>query len=278
MRKIKAACLIGAASLSILPGCAIWRAKLQGMLTGNGGLSSGAAPVGSAAGTGAQNSISFAALPPSKAGSTPGVLLDYSESLDEPGAETTPPIIVRQSSPPAEIAGEQSMTPAPPGSQVTIPSQPSAPSSTLPISAPVKPPPVPPAHGAPEPKPAPVPVMVSPEVAFRGVFFGRKSSDLNDAQKRALDDAVGALKEHPKLRIYVKGYTDARGSTGLNQKLSQDRAATVAAYLVSQGVPLGQLAVLGMGSTHPLAPNTTAAGRAINRRVELEPLVATPTS
>ncbi len=115
--------------------------------------------------------------------------------------------------------------------------------------------------------------MVSPEIAFRGVFFRRKSSDLNDDQKRTLQNAVYVLKEHPKLRIYVKGYTDSRGKARLNQKLSQERAATVAAYLISNGVPLKQLIVLGMGSTHPLAPNSTASGRAINRRVELEPVI-----
>ncbi|GEM_PF-6600789 len=274
MRKVKAVSLIGAASLSFLPGCAMWRAKLPGTMTG------ASLTAGAAAEPAAPNSISFTALPLSQAGSTPGALVDYSESLEEPPPQTTPPVMAQQSlAQPAAITAEQGATLPPGASQITIPSQPPQPVSTSPKSAPVKPPPVPPsrAPAVPEPKAAAVPVMVAPEIAFRGVFFARKSSDLNDAQKHALDDAVAALKEHPRLRIYVKGYTDSRGSRRLNERLSQDRAATVAAYLISQGVALDQLIVVGMGATHPLAPNTTEAGRAINRRVELEPLVETPT-
>jgi OOP family OmpA-OmpF porin len=55
--------------------------------------------------------------------------------------------------------------------------------------------------------------------------------------------------------------------------LSQERAATVAAYLQSKGVPLSQLVVIGMGGTHFVATNDTAKGRARNRRVELEPVM-----
>ena len=111
---------------------------------------------------------------------------------------------------------------------------------------------------------------------FRGVLFARNSWDLTRRQQRTLDAAVEILKGHPGLRVYVKGYSDSRGSAQLNQKLSQERAATVAAYLASRGIPLEQLVVLGMGSTHPLASNATAAGRALNRRVEIEPITEEP--
>ena len=91
-----------------------------------------------------------------------------------------------------------------------------------------------------------------------------------------LDSAVDTLKRHPHARIYVKGFSDSRGDPEVNQRLSQERAASVAAYLQSRGVPLSRLVVLGMGSTHPIANNATAAGRAKNRRVELEPVMEEP--
>ena len=91
-------------------------------------------------------------------------------------------------------------------------------------------------------------------------------------QKRILDEAVVTLKAHPEATIYVKGYCDAGGNADKNMKLSQERAATVAAYLQSRGVALSQLSVMGMGASHFVATNNTAEGRARNRRVELEPV------
>lgn len=104
------------------------------------------------------------------------------------------------------------------------------------------------------------------------MLFDRNSADLTEEDQVILEDAVQTLKAHPDVRIYVKGFSDSRGNPDKNQKLSQERAAAVAAYLESRGIPLSQFTVLGMGSTHPIANNATAAGRAKNRRVELEPI------
>jgi OOP family OmpA-OmpF porin len=108
------------------------------------------------------------------------------------------------------------------------------------------------------------------------VLFAKNSSELGEADEWILDLAVDTLRHHPNARIYVKGYSDSHGRPEVNQRLSQERAASVAAYLQSRGVPLSQLSVLGMGTTHPIATNATAAGRAKNRRVELEPMVEEP--
>ena len=114
------------------------------------------------------------------------------------------------------------------------------------------------------------------KIILRGVLFAKNSSELGVSDRRILDLAVDTLKRHPHARIYVKGYSDSHGRPEVNQKLSQERAASVAAYLESRGVALSQLSVLGMGTTHPIATNNTAAGRAKNRRVELEPMAEEP--
>ena len=122
--------------------------------------------------------------------------------------------------------------------------------------------------------PAPPPQAAAEEkIVLRGVHFQAASSDLSDSEIPILDQAVETLKAHPNARIYVKGYCDAAGSPEKNVRLSQERAATVAAYLQSKGVPLSQLIVVGMGGTHFVATNDTEKGRARNRRVELEPVM-----
>jgi OOP family OmpA-OmpF porin len=113
---------------------------------------------------------------------------------------------------------------------------------------------------------------VGNEIILRGVLFDRNSAELTDEDEVILEGAVQTLKTRPGVRVYVKGFSDSRGNPETNQKLSQERAAAVAAYLESRGIPLSQFSVLGMGSTHPIATNATAAGRAKNRRVELEPI------
>ncbi len=77
------------------------------------------------------------------------------------------------------------------------------------------------------------------------------------------------LAKYPKDRIRVEGYADATGSARHNEELSQRRADAVRKVLLGRGVKEPQVTALGMGDTHPVASNETAAGRAKNRRVEL---------
>ena len=79
------------------------------------------------------------------------------------------------------------------------------------------------------------------------------------------------MKSHPDLRVDVNGYSDAIGSSGYNQRLSQRRADAVAGYLIGKGIDSGRLATHGYGKTDFIASNATAEGRAQNRRVELVP-------
>ena len=101
------------------------------------------------------------------------------------------------------------------------------------------------------------------------VTFATNSSDLRPEFFGVLDSVGLVLKEYEKTVIEVAGHTDSVGSEANNQALSERRAGTVASYLVSRGVLEMRVIRVGMGETRPVADNTTDAGRALNRRVEL---------
>jgi len=83
-------------------------------------------------------------------------------------------------------------------------------------------------------------------------------------------NAVGdVLKEYNKTSITVGGFTDSVGKPDANLRLSQDRANAVSAYLQSRGVDAGRLTAIGNGANNPVGDNSTDAGRAQNRRVEV---------
>ncbi len=138
-----------------------------------------------------------------------------------------------------------------------------------------EPPPPPPAPPqvvqAPPPPPSPAPRAME-RLVLRGVHFDFNKSDIRPEDEPVLDEAAAALKERPGVSIYVDGYCDAVGKTEYNQRLSERRAASVAAYLQSHGIPGGRLTPRGFGKTHFVASNDTADGRAENRRVELVPV------
>jgi outer membrane protein OmpA-like peptidoglycan-associated protein len=109
------------------------------------------------------------------------------------------------------------------------------------------------------------------------VLFASGKADVLPAAQSKLDDVANALtKQDPGSRIVVQGYTDSRGSDALNQDLSQRRAETVRAYLVSHGVPSDRITAQGMGPSNPIADNASPEGRANNRRVEIVVQPASP--
>lgn len=84
-------------------------------------------------------------------------------------------------------------------------------------------------------------------------------------------ESVGlVLKEFKKTNIRIAGHTDSTGSDSYNQTLSEQRAASVGQFLVSQGVAAGRISTTGYGERYPVASNDTESGRQANRRVELE--------
>jgi outer membrane protein OmpA-like peptidoglycan-associated protein len=84
-----------------------------------------------------------------------------------------------------------------------------------------------------------------------------------------LDSLMAKLQSADVVSIKVIGHTDSQGSDAYNQKLSERRASSVAAYLLSQGVAPNKLTSEGRGESQPVADNDTEEGRAQNRRVEL---------
>jgi outer membrane protein OmpA-like peptidoglycan-associated protein len=101
------------------------------------------------------------------------------------------------------------------------------------------------------------------------VTFETNSASLNSNFFDVLDSVALVLDEYKSTLVTVAGYTDSTGSADYNQKLSEKRASTVALYLHSRGVAQERLAAIGHGEARPVASNSTAEGRARNRRVEI---------
>jgi outer membrane protein OmpA-like peptidoglycan-associated protein len=115
--------------------------------------------------------------------------------------------------------------------------------------------------------PAPRPTLI-----LKGVNFRTGSSALTTESYAQLDQVAGALVANPDVRIEIAGYTDNTGSAVVNTRLSQARALAVRAYLARKGVSPVRMLARGFGPGSPIATNTTVAGRAQNRRVELHKL------
>ncbi|WP_246486489.1 OmpA family protein [Kribbella qitaiheensis] len=92
---------------------------------------------------------------------------------------------------------------------------------------------------------------------------------MNDASRPSVLRAAALLKSCDTARVEVAGYTDNLGSTATSLPLSQQRADAVKAALVRLGVPADRITSRGYGESHPIASNSTGAGRVANRRVEL---------
>ena len=102
-----------------------------------------------------------------------------------------------------------------------------------------------------------------------GILFDFASSNLKDQAKQNIKSLAGSINEYPNTDIKIIGHTDNKGTEEYNLGLSEQRAASVKAYAVAQGVPSSRLTTLGKGFSEPIADNNTDAGRAANRRVEV---------
>ena len=161
---------------------------------------------------------------------------------------------VRTPTPAPQAAAPAKCPPAPPGSQVDA-------NGCLVLFAPE------PARPATPGAPAPRPTLV-----LRGVNFETGRSVLTRDSYLVLDAVAASLVANPEIRIEVAGYTDSTGTKFSNLRLSQARAAAVRFYLARKGVAPMRMVAKGYGGSGYVAPNSTASGRAQNRRVELHKL------
>ena len=102
-----------------------------------------------------------------------------------------------------------------------------------------------------------------------GITFAFNSSDVNSQFYSVLDKVAATLNEYNQTTVNVAGHTDSVGSDSYNQKLSEQRASSVARYLQSRGVANQRLQTAGYGESRPVDSNETESGRANNRRVEI---------
>ena len=101
------------------------------------------------------------------------------------------------------------------------------------------------------------------------LLFDTGGSELKPGAERALDNLVQFLEKHSDRSIAIEGFTDSTGSKQLNQSLSEKRAWAVKAALVKRGISSNRIDARGYGPSFPVASNDNAAGRQLNRRVEI---------
>ena len=107
------------------------------------------------------------------------------------------------------------------------------------------------------------------QMTLGDVLFSTGQADLKAGSAAKLDQLVKALASAPDRHILIEGFTDNVGSDTANMTLSQNRANTVSKYLSSHGVPAARISAAGKGEALPVAGNENAAGRQLNRRVEV---------
>lgn len=105
--------------------------------------------------------------------------------------------------------------------------------------------------------------------AVYGIHFDSDSAKLRPDSTPALEAVLGVINNHPGSHWIIAGHTDNQGNGEHNHTLSQNRAASVIAWLKAHGVDASRLAPQGFGASRPVADNASTNGRALNRRVEI---------
>ena len=102
-----------------------------------------------------------------------------------------------------------------------------------------------------------------------GILFATNKSELSPAARTALTKFAASLKNSPDTDITIYGHTDNTGSRTVNERISKERAEAVANFLVGEGISRSRIKTEGLAFDQPIADNSTAEGRALNRRVEI---------
>jgi len=106
-------------------------------------------------------------------------------------------------------------------------------------------------------------------IDFAQVAFERGSASLTANSRSALLQLAQVLKAYPQYRVRVSGHTDNTGRAEVNLRISRQRSSSVADFLVDNNINPNQIIAQGYGATRPIADNSTEAGRAANRRIEI---------
>lgn len=122
-------------------------------------------------------------------------------------------------------------------------------------------------NGCPEIKPE---IKEKVNFAARKILFRFASAELLESSLKSLYEVAGILIENPSLKLTIEAHADNRGTPERNLMWSERRAKAVADYFISKGIQPERISWKGFGDTQPVAENTTEAGRAQNRRVELK--------
>lgn len=111
---------------------------------------------------------------------------------------------------------------------------------------------------------------VGQSIVLNNIYFEVGKANLNTSFSSDLSKLIQFLKDNPDTRLEIQGHTDNTGSNALNAKLSQTRANSVVNHLTKNGIDNNRLSAIGFGQSLPVASNTTAEGRAKNRRVVMK--------
>ncbi len=106
-------------------------------------------------------------------------------------------------------------------------------------------------------------------ITLGNVLFSTDKARLSSGGIRNVEKLGQFLQQYPKYNVLIEGYTDSTGSDELNQELSKRRADAVRSVLVDMGINSDRVTARGYGKEFPVATNKTAAGRQLNRRVEI---------
>ena len=111
-------------------------------------------------------------------------------------------------------------------------------------------------------------IMADGKFITHGILFDVNKSTIKAESMGTINEIVKLMNEHADLSFRIEGHTDSDGEEAYNQKLSEERAASVKSLLVDSGIDASRLETVGYGESKPIDDNTTPEGKANNRRVE----------
>ncbi|OGX87827.1 OmpA family protein [Hymenobacter glacialis] len=114
--------------------------------------------------------------------------------------------------------------------------------------------------------------------ATKYINFDFNKATLKASSYPKLEQMVQIMNDYPDYSLSIAGHTDSKGADDFNLGLSYERAASARAYMLSKGIPAERIEARGYGETKPIATNATAAGQALNRRVDFDPFLTGETN